>query len=99
VLRPISGKLVKSIVLFREYLKSWLDVFYLEYDSFIHRRFKYVPQYVRLRRRRYKNKKDWLLKTGFLIRKGIHKLLKYPNSITPFFFTKLLNLDYNSRNY
>ncbi len=99
VLRPISGKLIKSIVLFREYLKSCLDVFYLEYDSLIHRRFKYVPQYVRLRKRRYKNKKDWLLKTGFLIRIGIHKLLKYPNSITPFFFTRFLNLDYNSRNY
>jgi hypothetical protein len=85
----------------RESFKGYITLFYLEYDMRIHRRFIYIYQHAKSPKKRYKNKKSHsdLHRRGFLLRSGTSHFLRYPNSIAPFYFRKMIGLEYGQAFY
>jgi hypothetical protein len=108
--RPVWGNWLKTIFTSRDYIKSFFDIFYLEYDSLVHRRYTYRAYYLhsiachkynlkRRRARRHRRGGGGVLHPRLLKRVGLGRFLFVPNNLVSEHFGRILGLAYDSKLY
>jgi hypothetical protein len=95
--RSVWSTLLKFFFTFRDYVKSLIDIFYLDYTSFVHQRYTYVAYYIRsIKRKFYPPKKQ---KRRFLKRLSVARYLVLPNSIMSGLIGNAFGRDSDSKFY
>jgi hypothetical protein len=107
--RPVWGNWLKTVFTTRDYIKSFFDIFYLEYDSFVHRRYTYKAYCLqsiahhkyrlkKRRGRRHHGGGGWM-RPRLLKKVGVGRFLLLPNNLASEHFGRILGLAYDSTLY